>query len=46
MRDILAISTPEETPRFRQLLGDGSQCGIRLNTGRWQALKASFGCLS
>jgi glucose-1-phosphate thymidylyltransferase len=30
MRDILVISTPQDTPRFQQLLGDGSQWGIRL----------------
>jgi len=30
MQDILIISTPEDTPRFKQLLGDGSQWGIRL----------------
>ena len=30
MRDILVISTPRDTPRFQQLLGDGSQWGIQL----------------
>ena len=30
MRDILIISTPQDTPRFQQLLGDGSAWGIHL----------------
>jgi glucose-1-phosphate thymidylyltransferase len=30
MRDVLVISTPQDTPRFQQLLGDGSQWGINL----------------
>ena len=30
MRDILIISTPQDTPRFQQLLGDGSDWGLNL----------------
>jgi glucose-1-phosphate thymidylyltransferase len=31
LRDILVISTPEDTPRFSQLLGDGARWGINLS---------------
>ena len=31
IQDILIISTPDDTPRFQALLGDGSQYGINLS---------------
>lgn len=31
IKDILIISTPEDTPRFEELLGDGSKFGINLS---------------
>lgn len=30
IRDILIISTPQDTPRFEQLLGDGGKWGLNL----------------
>jgi glucose-1-phosphate thymidylyltransferase len=31
IRDILVVSTPQDTPRFEQLLGSGKQWGLRLS---------------
>src|SRR5947209_12795767 len=31
IRDILVISTPQDTPRFESLLGDGSRWGLNLS---------------
>ncbi len=37
IRDILLISTPEDTPRFAHLLGDGAKWGLRLSYAVQQA---------
>jgi len=42
IRDILVISTPQDTPRFEQLLGDGTRLGMRLS----YAVQASPGGLA
>src|SRR5438045_7519132 len=31
IRDILIISTPQDTPRYQELLGDGKRWGLRLS---------------
>jgi len=36
IRDILVISTPDDTPRFEQLLGDGTQWGLRFTYRKQQ----------
>jgi len=45
IRDVLLISTPDDTPQFSKLLGDGSQFGIHLSyavQGRPEGLAQAF----
>ena len=53
LREVLVISTPQDTPRFRELLGTGEQWGMRLSyavqpspEGRAQALLIGRGFLA
>ena len=39
IRDILVITTPEDRDQFVELLGEGSQWGIRLAVLRWKHIK-------
>ena len=42
IRDIMLISTPQDTPRFEQLMGDGSNWGLKIR----YAVPASPGALA
>ena len=41
IREILLISTPEDLPRFQQLLGDGSRFGVNFQYAPSRSPKAS-----
>src|SRR5437588_12798682 len=41
IRDILLISTPDDLPKFQQLLGNGSDLGLKFSY-KWQAKPAGI----